>query len=169
MHMVQEENHMGYQEEITNRSVLAEALLEHEAQMYAYSKGRRGLEPAIGKKHQFETEQKKCDILRKMIRALESEPVRVAIARWQQEEMGGEKQRELFSPEMAVVFRQGDKDGYTDENRAGDPEGRGVSGGENPVFAAAEMEPVTVGRVADEEPGKRAEGGRESGRPAGAV
>ena len=78
--------------EVTRRSVLLEALKDHEYWLEESSKGRKGLEPEKGLEEQFEEQQKKCELLREMIRALESEPVRKALANWQQELMADEEQ-----------------------------------------------------------------------------
>jgi len=116
---------MRYEEEITPRSVLAEALKTHEGYLEVLSKAGRKLEPAQGCERRFDRERRKCQILRELIRAMESDVVRSSIAQWQREEMTGEKQTGLFSPEFEaeqpVVFREAE-DGYPDENVPDHPE-----------------------------------------------
>jgi hypothetical protein len=77
--------------EVTRRSVLLEALRMNEDWLRMFSKGQQGLEPKKGSEKQFEEQQQKCDVLREMIRALESEPVRKAMADWQAELMADEE------------------------------------------------------------------------------
>ena len=144
---------MPYEEEITRRSVLAEALIQHEIALARASKGGRKLEPMRGYTKEFNREQRKCEILREMIRALESEQVRQAMADWQKEEMTGNRQTGLFAPEMAVVFREAE-DGHTEDDVPDYPEGRGVSGRDDPLLDGPEMEQQPVGRVEDEDPGE---------------
>ncbi len=116
-----------YEEEITPRSVLAEALKTQEGYLEALSKGGRKLEPAAGCERRFDKAQKKCQILRELIRALESETVRSSIAQWQREEMTGEKQTGLFAPgfatESAVYFRE-EANEYPEENMPDYQEGQ---------------------------------------------
>jgi len=97
---------MTAREEITTRSVLAEALNDHEAFLSSCSKGGRRLEPVRGYEEDFEREKTKCEILRRLIRSLECDGVRKAMARWQMEEMTGEKQTGLFAPGKIAVYPQ---------------------------------------------------------------
>ena len=46
------------------------------------SKNRRGFEALEGLEEEFEERREKCRILRDMIQALESGPVRAALAEW---------------------------------------------------------------------------------------
>lgn len=75
--------------EITRRSVLLDALGREEAAMAACSRDGKKLEPMIGLEETFKEQAEKCRLLREMIHALESEPVRRSIANWQQEIMDG--------------------------------------------------------------------------------
>ena len=75
--------------EVTRRSVLAEALEIQEAQLSRCSVNGSKLVPLPGMKEIFREQLEKCRVLREMIQALESEPVRNAIAGWQREIMEG--------------------------------------------------------------------------------
>lgn len=97
--------------EITRRSVLLEALENQEAQLSRCSVEGKKLIPLPGMKEIFREQFEKCRILREMIQALESEPVRNAIAGWQKEIMDG-KQVEVTTldkvppvKEERVVFK----------------------------------------------------------------
>lgn len=59
--------------------------------MAACSEGGKKLIPMPGLTEQFEQQRKKCELLREMIHALESEPVRRVMADWQKEVMEGKK------------------------------------------------------------------------------
>lgn len=83
--------------EITRKRVLSEALEREERIMRAYSKNGRGLEAQRDCWEEFKRQQEKCRILREMIQALDSEPVRKALANWQKEVMDGKKTA-LFAP-----------------------------------------------------------------------
>lgn len=75
--------------EITRRSVLLAALEREEAEMAACSVDGKRLVPMRGLTEMFEEQKEKCRLLREMIQALESEPVRRSIANWQREVMQG--------------------------------------------------------------------------------
>lgn len=77
--------------EVTRRSVLLEALENQEAQLSRCSVNGLKLIPLPGMKEIFREQFEKCRILREMIQALESEPVRDAIAGWQREIMDGKQ------------------------------------------------------------------------------
>ena len=77
--------------EITRRSTLLDCLAYQERFLMMASKGRTGLIPIEGLEEEFDERRKKCEILREMIQALESEPVRAALAEWQIRLMKGEK------------------------------------------------------------------------------
>ena len=79
----------------TIRSVLVEDLDLHERKVKRWSKTFRMLEPLPGFQDQWQEEKDKCEILRELIRAHESEPVRRAMADWQKEVMaaGGAPER----------------------------------------------------------------------------
>jgi len=73
--------------EITKRSVLLECL-EHERELWKLcSRKYNRLEPMKGMEERFEEQAEKCRILQEMIQAMESEPVRRAIAAWQEKIM----------------------------------------------------------------------------------
>lgn len=78
-------------EEITRRSVLLEALEIQEAQLAKCSVEGKKLIPLPGMKDIFRAQLEKCRILREMIQALESEPVRRVMADWQKDEMNGKR------------------------------------------------------------------------------
>jgi len=94
-------------EEITARSILAETLQRHEMLMRGYSKGGKSLEPAPGFQDDFDIEAKKCRIIRELMQALVSGPVRTGIAKWQQDVMEG-KATELYGEgwEKDIFFGQ---------------------------------------------------------------
>ena len=77
--------------EVTRRSVLLEALENQEAQLSRCSVEGKKLIPLPGMKDLFREQFEKCRILREMVQALESEPVRDAIAGWQREIMDGKQ------------------------------------------------------------------------------
>ncbi len=99
--------------EITRRSVLEEALEDQTVWLRSYSKMGRSLEPLPGYEKEFDRQRRKCELLREMIRSLENEGVRKAMADWQLEEMKGEKQVGLFDGERPLMFREG-TNGHTD-------------------------------------------------------
>lgn len=76
---------------ITRRSVLLECLQEREMEMKGYSRDARGLISLMGYEELFEESREKCRILRELVQALESEPVRKMIANWQMEIMNGQQ------------------------------------------------------------------------------
>ena len=78
-------------EEITRRSVLIEALKNQEAQLSRCSVEGKKLIPLPGMKDIFREQYEKCRILREMIHALESEPVRRVMADWQKDMMNGQQ------------------------------------------------------------------------------
>lgn len=77
--------------DVTRRSVLLEALENQEAQLSRCSVEGKKLIPLPGMKEIFREQFEKCRILREMVQALESEPVRDAIAGWQREIMDGKQ------------------------------------------------------------------------------
>lgn len=70
--------------EVTKRNVLLECLGWMERIKKAYSKNEEGREPEEKYREAFIEYEKKCEVLRELIRALESEPVRDAMANWQE-------------------------------------------------------------------------------------
>ena len=77
--------------EITRRSVLEEALEIQEAQLSRCSVNGLKLIPMAGMQEVFREQLEKCRILREMIQALQSEPVRKVMADWQKELMEGQR------------------------------------------------------------------------------
>jgi hypothetical protein len=77
--------------EITRRSVLLDALEREEAVMASCSLNGMKLQPIRGYEEMFKGQREKCRLLREMIQALESEPVRREIANWQKEIMAGKQ------------------------------------------------------------------------------
>lgn len=83
--------------EITKRSVLLDALSREERTLADYSINETKILPRPGFEDAFRGQQEKCRILREMIQALESEPVRRAMANWQQEVIqNGPPERMVF-------------------------------------------------------------------------
>ena len=78
-------------QEITKKSVLLECLDIMRQNMKICSKNFDMRLPKEGLEEQFYTFEKKCDVLRELIHAYDSEPVRAAIAEWQIRLMKGEK------------------------------------------------------------------------------
>ena len=70
-------------EEITNRSVLLECVRRYDDNLKLVSKGGRMLEPKKGMEDLFEEYQLKGNVIRKLIHALGSEPVRETIDHWE--------------------------------------------------------------------------------------
>ena len=73
--------------EITRKSVLLECLSIMKSELAICSKHYNGLEPANGMEEAWQQGRKKVEILKELIHAYDSEPVRAAIADWQQEVM----------------------------------------------------------------------------------
>lgn len=69
--------------EPTRRGILKEYLEIEEAALRSESKNMSKLEPKQGRERQWELRRKRCGLLRDMIQALESEPVRKAMSDWQ--------------------------------------------------------------------------------------
>ena len=77
--------------EITRRETLLDCLDYQRRFLMMASKDREGLVPIEGLEDEFDERETKCRILREMIQALESEPVRAALAEWQIRLMKGER------------------------------------------------------------------------------
>lgn len=77
--------------EITRRSVLLECLKIMRLNLGICSKNYEGRQPREGMEEKFDEYEQKCAVLRDLIQAYESEPVRAAIAEWQTRLMNGEK------------------------------------------------------------------------------
>ena len=73
--------------EITRRSVLLECLSIMREELNLCSSKYNGLEPKKGMEEAWEQAREKVRILQELIQAYESEQVRAAIAKWQQEVM----------------------------------------------------------------------------------
>lgn len=73
--------------EITKRSVLLDALQREELVLARFSIDGTKLRPRPKFEAAFEEQRERCRLLREMIHALESEPVRRALADWQKEIM----------------------------------------------------------------------------------
>lgn len=78
-------------QEITRRSVLLECLDIMRQNLRICSKEYNMRIAKEGMEEQFDAFEKKCEILRDLIRAYESEPVRAALADWQIRLMKGEE------------------------------------------------------------------------------
>ena len=73
--------------EITRKSVLLECLSIMRQELAMVSKHYNGLEPARGMEEAWEQGRRKVEILKELIHAYDAEPVRAAIADWQQDVM----------------------------------------------------------------------------------
>lgn len=69
--------------EPTRRGILKEYLEIEVAALKTVSKNQTMLEPKKGREAQWEWRRKRCGLLRDMIQALETEPVRRALSEWQ--------------------------------------------------------------------------------------
>ena len=120
--------------EITRKSVLLECL-EYERGLWKLcSKNYDTLEPMKGMDKEFDEQREKCRILEDLIHAYESEPVKRALATWQQEvEKNGPPGN------TAEEFNE-----HTDADVHSNTEERPVPGGEIYVGAGIEMEPIRV-------------------------
>lgn len=76
--------------EITRRNVLLECLGMMETRLRLNSVNQAGRIPIEEYKEEFYAYEKKCEVLRELIQAYESEPVRNSIANWQMQIMNGE-------------------------------------------------------------------------------
>lgn len=79
------------EEKITRRNVLLECLDMMRMRLSVVSVNRQGRIPIRGYEDEFMRRQQKCRVIQDMIQALESEPVRAALANWQIMLMKGEK------------------------------------------------------------------------------
>jgi len=73
--------------EINRKTVLVECLQYLQHILNICSKNYNGLEPAKGMEEQWNRARRKVEILKDLIHAYESEPVRAALADWQKEVM----------------------------------------------------------------------------------
>lgn len=119
------------QGEITRKSVLLECL-EYERGLWKLcSKNYDTLEPMKGMDKEFDEQREKCRILEDLIHAYESEPVKRALATWQQEQLPPENIAEEFN-------------GHTEADVHSDTEKRAVSGGRDYMELGIEMEPLRL-------------------------
>ena len=92
--------------EINRRSVLIECLAIMQEELQICSKHWNGLEPKEGMEEAWVQCRQKIEILKDMIQALQSEPVRIALADWQKETMrngpSALKLDEGWEPEMRL-------------------------------------------------------------------
>ena len=79
------------EEKLTRRNVLLECLEMMRMRMKVVSVNREGRVPIPGYEDELVLRQKKCRVIQDMIQALESEPVRAAMANWQIMLMKGER------------------------------------------------------------------------------
>ena len=75
------------QGDINLKTVLIECLQDRRHVLNICSKNYNGLEPARGMEEVWQRERKKVDILQDAVHAVQSEPVRRAMADWQKEVM----------------------------------------------------------------------------------
>lgn len=73
---------MAEGKEITIRNVLLECLEREKLNWKRVSKKPDTLEPAPGWSEEWNEQRRKCEILQRLIQALESESVRAALAKW---------------------------------------------------------------------------------------
>lgn len=73
--------------EINRRSVLIECLAIMREELQICSKNWNGLEPKEGMEDAWEQGRQKIEILKDMIAAMSSEPVRAVLADWQKDVM----------------------------------------------------------------------------------
>lgn len=94
--------------EITRKSVLLECLSIMKSELAICSKHYNGLEPANGMEEAWQQGRKKVEILKDLIQAYDSEPVRAALADWQKEVMdNGPSVLKLDREKPEVVFYEG--------------------------------------------------------------
>ena len=92
-------------EEITRKSVLLECLSIMKSELAICSKHYNGLEPAAGMEEAWQQGRKKVEILKDLIQAYDSEPVRAALHDWQKDVMkNGPSALKLDSEKPEVVF-----------------------------------------------------------------
>lgn len=120
--------------EITRKSVLIECLQIMREELNICSAKYNGLEPKKGMEEAWSQARRKVQILQGLIQAYESEPVREALANWQQEVM------EKGLPEnLAEEF-----DGHKAENLPGDKEERAVPCRKDFMEPGPAMEPIRI-------------------------
>ena len=98
--------------DITRKSVLLECLSIMRQELAVCSKQYNGLEPKEGMEEAWSQGRRKVDILKELIHAYDSEPVRKALAGWQDEVMkngpeGGLKfDKEPEEPAYSTVMEE---------------------------------------------------------------
>ena len=97
------------QGEITRKSVLLECLSIMQQELSVCSKHYNGLEPKEGMEEAWDQGRRKVQVLRELIHAYDSEPVREALADWQKDVMkNGPSALQLDKePGAEVVFYEG--------------------------------------------------------------
>jgi len=94
--------------EINLKTVLTECLQDRRHVLNICSKDYKGLEPARGMEEVWQRERKKVDILEDAVHAVQSEPVRQAMADWQKEVMEhGPSALKLDGIQQGMVFYEG--------------------------------------------------------------
>ena len=122
--------------EINRKSVLLECLSIMRQELALTSERYDGLSPKKGMEEAWQQCRQKIDILKDMIHAYESEPVRRAMANWQKEimERHGEPEAKMdgeflaaldgLTPEQVEKLKRGEweqSDGYKGEDAADRP------------------------------------------------
>ena len=124
--------------EITRKSVLIECLQIMREELNLCSSKYNGLEPKEGMEEAWEQAREKVKIVQELIHAYDSEPVRKALADWQNEIIEkGPKPLDVddLIPPRRPLFSQRQEaasNGYTAIHMPGDQEAWPVPGGENP-------------------------------------
>lgn len=145
--------------EITRRETLLECLDLMKKLRNSFSVKGYGMTPIDRYAVLYQEYDEKCQIIREMIQAMESEPVRKALAGWQTEEL---PPTVLRFDEDAEERNEGR---YTEADVHDHPEGKRVPGGDDPVLQGSEVVHLSDGRVEDkgrgESGGDRAGDGRD--------
>ena len=124
--------------EITRKSVLIECLQIMREELNLCSSKYNGLEPKEGMEEAWEQAREKVKIVQDLIHAYDSEPVRKALADWQNEVMEkGPNPLDIddLKPPRRPLFSQRQeaaRNGHTAIYMPGDQEAWPVPGGENP-------------------------------------
>ena len=117
--------------EITRKSVLIECLQIMREELNICSSKYNGLEPKKGMEEAWEQAREKVKILEDLIHAYDSEPVRRALAGWQQEEIPPKNIAEDFNE-------------HKDADLHSDTEERTVFSRKDFRLAGIEMEPLRI-------------------------
>lgn len=108
--------------EITKRETLLEAVDMMRKIRNSYAQDELGMIPIEKKRLDYEEYEQKVRILMDMVRALEAEPVKRALAQWQ------------------IDIMEGGTDGHQGEDWIDYPEEQRVSGGDGAWIEGSEME-----------------------------